>query len=1037
MDSASAPPEPGAFGRSLAHRMTPQVTVIRRAVVQPGFIARRSIAFGSYIGQSQVSRWSIGATMSRGAMAVRPPIDYWPWASAEEPEPVAVPRLDRSLPRAKLLRRSGQPDPGAIVKAMRPEPIDLATRGQAQAKAPKRNDMQSFKAMLERTGRIPASDGDGGDANAERRRGTAAVPPGRERAAIPARPSSPTRAAAPAAMPRATVPNGAASPRAVRTAPSPSPAVGTSPAARPGPTPPRPQRPNPFDHDDEPGPTLRRTAGDDATSPSPTLQRAAESFEPIESADRSLDLPVSPVWPGAIESPANTATPPTISARRAAEQLRSARGPRPLPAVISPSVEQVAPRKWSSTEAIDAGELAQQLIARRTPSSSASLDADPARGNVATTHQPNPIVGETAAHDAAAHVDAAARVDAATAPVAPAGVQRVELAADPHSPPVAQRSPERASPTNAASPTRTPAAVPAATRVAAASTVATPMPPQQERTTAPIAAAPDAATATESPSLTGTLAPTAVAAPATVAPPALLVQRSSPVGPSLLLPAGEAAAAPRTDGRDRARQLPAPATAAPPASPMTAEPAAGTATPNVARETTLSDRTKRMLARPLSPQPPDLSMPPATTAPSISAISAEDIGAVRPAAFIAPSTASTSPAATGQTSTTPTAATPTAATTAAATTPSSATADLMVRRTTTADRSAQTDDRVVVAHSPARAERPAPPARPTPDRFLQVLQASPAPAPKHLPARFIPLARSIAGDARVQLRHDEGARAALAAVGKRAATIGNTILLDAAPTSAAATTVLAHELTHVANPTMAPRFYDDERQTVEERRADAVAQLIQRSPSLLTAPVGTTPLGSTTQSLAAAANAAASAPAARSQGGMAGTAPATTVRRSLDTSLPPPPPQRATPLASSPPAVRPLAPIGSPAGRSSGGTSSAGSSRAATVRRSITDAASSGRAGGGAIVRRSTASTAGAASTETPTVRRAMTDSGNASGDNQPAAAAQDENALPPIIAAMTSTGGQLDFVDWIVEQVEDRVVAEFQRRGGRFREDF
>ena len=47
---------PGEFGRTLARRTSPQVTVIRRAIVQPGFIARRSVAFGSYVGQSQVTR---------------------------------------------------------------------------------------------------------------------------------------------------------------------------------------------------------------------------------------------------------------------------------------------------------------------------------------------------------------------------------------------------------------------------------------------------------------------------------------------------------------------------------------------------------------------------------------------------------------------------------------------------------------------------------------------------------------------------------------------------------------------------------------------------------------------------------------------------------------------------------------------------------------------------------------------------------------------------------------------------------------------
>ena len=53
----------------------------------------------------------------------------------------------------------------------------------------------------------------------------------------------------------------------------------------------------------------------------------------------------------------------------------------------------------------------------------------------------------------------------------------------------------------------------------------------------------------------------------------------------------------------------------------------------------------------------------------------------------------------------------------------------------------------------------------------------------------------------------------------------------------------------------------------------------------------------------------------------------------------------------------------------------------------------------------------------------------------------QDENKSSPIgvpiIDNMTTTAGVVEFVDWIVEKVEDRVIAELQRRGGRFKEDF
>ena len=51
--------------------------------------------------------------------------------------------------------------------------------------------------------------------------------------------------------------------------------------------------------------------------------------------------------------------------------------------------------------------------------------------------------------------------------------------------------------------------------------------------------------------------------------------------------------------------------------------------------------------------------------------------------------------------------------------------------------------------------------------------------------------------------------------------------------------------------------------------------------------------------------------------------------------------------------------------------------------------------------------------------------------------AALDKRTSMGIVGNLDHTGGVVDFVDWVVEQVEDRVVAEIQRRGGRFREDF
>jgi hypothetical protein len=64
-----------------------------------------------------------------------------------------------------------------------------------------------------------------------------------------------------------------------------------------------------------------------------------------------------------------------------------------------------------------------------------------------------------------------------------------------------------------------------------------------------------------------------------------------------------------------------------------------------------------------------------------------------------------------------------------------------------------------------------------------------------------------------------------------AATTGDTIHLDpdAVPRSRL-DEVVAHELTHIAHPSPAPRFFDDIDDSPEERRAEQVARVMARSP---------------------------------------------------------------------------------------------------------------------------------------------------------------------------------------------------------------
>ena len=117
------------------------------------------------------------------------------------------------------------------------------------------------------------------------------------------------------------------------------------------------------------------------------------------------------------------------------------------------------------------------------------------------------------------------------------------------------------------------------------------------------------------------------------------------------------------------------------------------------------------------------------------------------------------------------------------------------------------------------------------DQFMtelsQTIQRTPAP----LPTTFRPMADMITGGQRVMLSTDPASRRALRSVGKVAATTGSTIHLDhTAIPQARLHEVVAHELTHVAHPSPTPRFFDDVDDSPEERRAEQVAAIIARSP---------------------------------------------------------------------------------------------------------------------------------------------------------------------------------------------------------------
>jgi hypothetical protein len=173
-----------------------------------------------------------------------------------------------------------------------------------------------------------------------------------------------------------------------------------------------------------------------------------------------------------------------------------------------------------------------------------------------------------------------------------------------------------------------------------------------------------------------------------------------------------------------------------------------------------------------------------------------------------------------------------------------------IRRSVAASTTTGTGDPQPTSVAPAATSAhqvvaPTPPATSAPPRtsdelvtrFMTELSATVQRRPDVLPSSYRPMADAITGGRRVLLSTDSSSRRALQAVGKVAATTNDTIHLD--PTAAPRRhidEVMAHELTHVAHPSATPRFFDDIDHSPEERKAEQVAAIIARSPLAPNAP---------------------------------------------------------------------------------------------------------------------------------------------------------------------------------------------------------
>jgi hypothetical protein len=206
----------------------------------------------------------------------------------------------------------------------------------------------------------------------------------------------------------------------------------------------------------------------------------------------------------------------------------------------------------------------------------------------------------------------------------------------------------------------------------------------------------------------------------------------------------------------------------------------------------------------------------------------------------------------------------------------------------------------------------------------------------------------------VRVSTSQASRRALARVGKRAATTGDTIHLDH---TRPAPEVIAHELTHVAHRSPAPRFFADDHRGPEERQAEKVAAVMRRSPIL----PGVRSLGSTTSVQRAPASTT--------------TTTTTTSAAALADSITRP---RPTPIGTAHATATPTAPE--------------------TIQRT-------------SIQRLATTTAPAAATTQSTTDSTSR--------------------------AAAPTTSETLDQFEHILELLEDRIMSELERRGGRFRGGF
>jgi len=228
-----------------------------------------------------------------------------------------------------------------------------------------------------------------------------------------------------------------------------------------------------------------------------------------------------------------------------------------------------------------------------------------------------------------------------------------------------------------------------------------------------------------------------------------------------------------------------------------------------------------------------------------------------------------------------------------------------------------------------------------------------------------------------------------------AATTGNTVHLVRKPdASSKSVEVLAHELTHVAHPSPAPRFFDDDHHSAEERKAEIIGQIMAKSTGLPTS----TQAATTSQALGPA-------PVQRRMG---------TANLTVGAPM-----QKVN-------ASQPSMPAISNAIQRTPATSSSGGVSADDMLRNISEGRPMPRSGSKpSSIQRSGDTQTSPTSAPTTTTN---TDTGAGAAPKGPTLAS---------LLQQADSGEFQDFVDLIVDVLEERVMTEVDRRGGPLRGGF